>query len=498
MALSHLRQSHNSYEFLFSNIPDEDDIPADGRSCASDFTATCDIDLTPLSFLKSSNCEASLSTLSINSTPICFQRGENIEVYVNTPHELLTANTQIYPLKAKSLDKSPFLLETDDLCPRDKHEPITYLNKLVSANINQFILFRMTQIFFDSNQIFKPDAFTKAPFGSEAGCLTLNDLQLLSHYTDIASYARVICLRTLAEHIPSEPILPTSFPSDYSTLTQENETNLISSSTVLQSIDERNKNEDKKALPPIIDFSLFHGINLKTPSKKRNNLDIAINTAYIKILQLILININDLSPADKTFLAELQQSHLGMIRHAQAIRKIIKIEQIRLTQNADPRILQTNFLRLEIAPDQRTRFIINNSFLPHDTTNIDVTFPNLASYTLGTKMNDKVNITKISYMTNTGSENRARFTNNISNQNDKLFSPLKWSPMVLHILTDLLTETGIFHSSPLNTKNCHFNILYSEKVSEETLCSGFIFKCPNELNFHQILRPFQMLTRVKI
>ena len=501
MALTHLRESTNLYEFFFTSTDDlgnDNFVPEGAASCASDFSAQANIDLNPLTFLKSTNTEAALSTFSVNATPICFRQGEKIKILVETPHDLLAANTQVYPLKAKEIDQVPFFLETDDFCAKNRQDPLHYLNRLMANNINQFILFRLSQTCFDSDKIFKSKIFTEASLRSEIN-LTLTDIQLLQHYTTIANYTRLIYLHTLAEYIPTASIRNINLPAEYSPLTAETEMNLISSSHIFESLDVRTEKRDKLALPPIIDFTLFHDIDLTKSNRKRNNLDIAIRTAYLKTLALMLIDVNNLTPADKTFLTELQQSHLGLLEQSISVRKLLAIEFSRLTQDADPQLFQPNFLRLETTADNRTKFVINNSFLPADNTCVHISFPELVSYTLGTR-NPKeiIEISNIRHDTNTGSTNRRKFTNKITNQNDQLYSPLKHTPAVIHILTDLLSENGIFNSIPHNNKNCHFNIIHSQKLDEDSISSGFIFKCPNELTFHPVLRPYNQLSKVRL
>ena len=493
MALSHLHAAQNFYEFLFTNS-EEEEVEYGANSTASQFQASCNIDMNPLIFLKSTNVEAGLAMFSVNSTPLCFRHGEQIKFYIETPDNILLSNTRYFPIKFKQLqiNQTPYIIETNDFCATHKQEPIAYLNNILTSRINNYLLYRTTITFFDMD-IFKQNIFETKTYEA----FTLGDLQLISDYTYITTFTRLQYLRTLALHIPPITLPELVFNEEYSPLTKTLENEIISDSKVLKSLEDRKGIDDKKAMPPLINFKDFYNVDLANPTTARDRLIERLSEHYIAMLGLALIDLENLSPDDIAFLTALQQSHIKLIKQAKSIRQILTIEHTRLSQAPNPDIFQADFLRIEVASN-RAKFLINNSFLPEDETKVRLIFPELVSYTLGTKtQKERIKIGDISHDTVTDGRSRPKFTTDITSQNDKLYSPIKYSPSVLHITTDLLAGNSIFKTLP-DKRYSNFNIIHSEKITEQTLDSGFIFKTPNEIDYHPVLRSFNILTRVRI
>ena len=105
----------------------------------------------------------------------------------------------------------------------------------------------------------------------------MDDLQLISAYTYAASYTRIRFLKTLADYIPETDTPTITFSKSYTPLSAEKEKELIEKSTILKPISERNAEIAGFSTKPLINFSLFHDVDLSKPSAKWNSLDQKIN-----------------------------------------------------------------------------------------------------------------------------------------------------------------------------------------------------------------------------
>ena len=490
----HSTQKH--YDLIFSNTEEECETES-SISSASEFEVDCDISLHAITFLRSTNAECALRLFFVDTMPLAFCQGEEISVHVNTPTNLLSTNANYSAREVEKLNNKPFLLHTDDFsATNSKAAVLDYMNSLLYNVINLFILWRTTLNFFDFN-IFKNNLFDDA-YPHTRLALSLDDLQLISAYTYAASYTRIRFLKTLANYIPETDTPTITFSKSYTPLSAAKEKELIEKSSVLKPISVRDAEIAGFSTKPLIDFSLFHDVDLSKPSAKRNSLDQKINTYYVKILKIMQFDLSNLTPDDIDLLKDFQQSHLSLINQAKSIRMLLTLEYTRLSQHPTRSLFQPDFLTLTLNAG-RVSFAINNKILPDDETTAKIVFPPAVSYTLGTRnRQETVTVGDISHAMDTDNT-RPRFTSSsVTTRGDRLYTPVKNSPGLIHVCTDLLSSSSIFKSLPEKSKYPHFNILHTEKISEETLATQSIYKCPTDLTYHRILRSFNQLNRVKI
>lgn len=494
-AYTALQTTQKHFDLFFSNAKEEDQLD-DGISCASEFQVDCTINLRPLTFMRSTNTECALKIFHADSSPLTICAGETIEVFFKSPTDLLTSNKHFYSTKIEKLNSTPFLITTSDFsATSNKHDVLDYINHLLGCQANFYFMWRLSLISFDLD-IFNEGMFGQSPF-QRVYQLTLGDIELISAYTTIAIYTRIQFLKILAEHVPGIDLPTVSFPGSYTPLTRERERELIDESLSLKPSVSRDREVSEMATKPLVDFAIFNAVDLSRGSRKRNALDTVIRTRYVSDLSLMQMDLAHLSAEDKELMSQFQRSHIALIKQAECIHLLLALEHARLTQPAKL-LIQHNFLTLKLSVT-RTQFVINNRILPRDETAVKIVFPPNTSYVLGTRSREEpVIIDNISHSTETGST-RTMFTlSSVTNDGHRLYTPIKSFPSLVHICTDILSDSSIFKSMKTNTLFSHFNVLHTEKISEDNLVTNSVYKPPDELSFHRILRSFNQLNRVKI
>ena len=491
------QQIQKYYEFIFNNHLAEDE-KEHGLSTASDFTVDCQINLSPLIFLRSTNAQMCLKHFHVDSAPLSLLENERIRLDVTVPTNIVTANRKFHAIEVRNINKKPFEILTDNyIATNTKDATLRHINSMLNSRVNIHLLWRFAGTAFDID-VFKPAIFEKTHQYNELA-LTSDDIRLLFNYSAITNYTRRKYLEILSDYVPVPTMPAMKFNELYTPLVPVEETMILDKSSILKTSTEIADHLKLLASPPLIHFSLFYGIDLSKPSSARDALDAALSTHYKKTLKLMLLNLRSLSGEDKQTIRDHQKSHIALINHVTSVESILTVERARLTQDRQTTsLLQTDFLQIEQIAGRAT-FNINNQLLPRDNTTVKITLPESVSYALGSRTRqDQLVVGEISYDTDTQAT-RQRFTNSdIKTKGDRLYTPIKNHPNLIYICTDLLSESAIFKSHTKPTKFPHFNALHVERICEDTLLSNTIYKCPTEMVYHRILRTYNQLSSLRI
>ena len=252
---------------------------------------------------------------------------------------------------------------------------------MLNSRINMYLMWRFAGTAFDMD-IFKPGIFEE-PQRTNNLTLASDDIRLLFSYCAITNYARRRFLEILGDYVPTPTVPAIKFNALYEPLIPEEESKILDQSTILKDSAEREDELKLLASPPLIQFSLFYGIDLTKPSASRDALDAALSAHYKKTLKLMLINLRSLSPEDKETISDHQQSHVALINHVTSVESFLTVERARLTQERQgTSLLQYDFLQIEQNAG-RAVFCVNNKLLPNDSSSVKITLSQSVSYALG-------------------------------------------------------------------------------------------------------------------
>ena len=155
---------------------------------------------------------------------------EQVQIHVNTPIDILPSNIKFHAFAVKKINAKPFLLHTDNYSANgSKDATLNSINQLLYSRINMYLLWRFTSNSFDTD-IFKEDLFENVHKHTELS-LCSDEIQLLSNYCAIVSYARRHFLEILGDYVP--PIeIPKMICNDwYAPLTPDDEKKILDKSS---------------------------------------------------------------------------------------------------------------------------------------------------------------------------------------------------------------------------------------------------------------------------
>ena len=424
---------------------------------------------------------------------------EHISITLSAPKDILTSNFLFSTKNIPPTNDKVFILEFTDFTAPTPEDPLTYINDLFGHHMNPFIAYRLSLNFFDKD-LFKEDLFSKASLIDPIK-FTMDDLNLLLQYIDIMAFTRQVYAVVLAAG--NERMRPTFKLSNIQpSLTKENEKKALTASATLKSVAERTTQNEKEFFH-LSKFEWFYGVPLKTSSQKRVELTAKLEANFITILNDAL-GINPSSPAtDQDLLSKLQISNLAMLAQGETIRRILLVQLAKIDTPHHPSsssLFTTEFLSLSTDESStKTKFSINNQFLPPDETKVTILLPKQASYCLGCSASQThIKIGPISNHTNTLSNHSPHFSNIITSRTQRLPCAIRNHPKLIRLSTNILSASENKDLWPKNEDFPEFHTIFCAAIDETTIQQRFIHKTSSELDYHRMLRSENSLHQIAL
>ena len=455
MNLNFNSTSSSHYTLYCSNEEAELPLSGPGPSSASNFRVNLvpSLDLNQLSLFQSTEVEARISNLQIDSLPLTFSGGETIDTYVTIEPRLGRDNLICHSFILGDENDKPLSIEVGDFHAANNSNALAYLNQLLINSANIFVLKRYFELLTDSDNMFLDTAFDNLDIDSPVEILP-EDCELLRRYVDLAMYARIKIFELLKEHLKSdETINKRSVMYDNGVFYQNDETRILKQSTLLGPIKAREPSqpglEDDPPLT-IIDFSIFYDISLN--NKLKPNM-IKLREADAKIKERLfayLMTGGKYNRADQTisadnrlYLEQYMSDQILLLNIGKTAQTLIHNEQQRLRTRQSANIFSRPLVNITFdSSGLKCRFIINKSQCVEHMT-YEVKFPPIVSYKLGSEKNittGKYETISIGPISLSQPETYQKVVNRVIHEKQRLCSSLRIAPKLLCLGTDFLAD----------------------------------------------------------
>ena len=504
MAVNHLLSlSQDKFELFVSNVEIEDNLADSDSSSAAHFTTHISLDLEPMLFLRSASAKLSLSYLTIDTLALAFTSSESISISFLSPKEILSSNLIFSDETITTTNNKLFMLQFTDFTAPTITAPIEYMNKLISSHMNLFIAYRLSLTFFDKN-LFIDDLFSH---GSLLSPITLSDdeICLLLRYIDITAFMRQVLAITLPGEVGKDPP-PFTFSNLTPVFSSDLEKTTLANSKTLKSLADR-KTTEATTFFHLVDFSSFHDVNLSVKGKPRKDLIERMKTHIRSVIEFgygvpLAVPLTDLSTADKTLVNNIKLSNLAMLAEGETLRRILLVQRSKIAASSvPPPFISTEFLSLSLDDGgTKAKFVINNQhFLPPDETQISLSLPKKAAYTLGcSPLQEHIQIGPISHDSDTISNRLPHFSNSILSSAQRLLCSIRHHPKLVRVLTDVLSPSENKNLWPTSDEFAAFQTIFCIHIDESTFQQRFIHKTSTDVDFHKMLRSENSLQKFSL
>ena len=500
MSVNHLLSlSQDKFELFVTNVEIEDNLADSDASSAAHFTTHISLDLEPMLFLRSASAKLSLSYLTIDTLALAFTNSESISISYLSPKEILSSNLVYSDETIPDTNDKLFLLQFTDFTAPTITAPIEYMNKLFSSHMNLYIAYRLSLTFFDKD-LFIDDLFSH---GSLLTPVSFSDTEicLLLRYIDIVAFIRQVLAITLPGEDGKDPPSFT-FSNLTPPLSSDFEKTTLANSRALKSLPDRKTTEALTFLH-LADFASFHGVNLNVKGKAKRDLTEQVQTHLQSVIQYGYgLPLTNLSTDNRALVNDIKLSNLTMLAEGETLRKILLVERSKIgASSAPPPFISTEFLSLSLDDGgTKAKFVINNKhFLPPDGSQISVSLPRKAAYTLGcSPQQEHIQIGPISHDSDTFSGRLPHFSNSIASSAQRLLCGIRHHPKLVRVLTDVLSPSENKNLWPTLDEFAAFQTIFCIHIDESTLQQRFIHKTSTDVDFHKMLRSENSLQKFSL
>ena len=272
MLLNFNSSSASHYTLYCSNEEAEQPLSGQGVSSASNFRVNLvpSLDLNQLSHFQSTEVEARISNLQIDSLPLTFSGDETIDTFITIDPKITKDNLLYNKWIANEDNNKPLSIGVGDYHATTNTSALIYLNQLLINSANLFVLKRYLELVTDSDNLFLDTAFKNLDVDSPAE-ISPEDCELLRKYLDIAVYTRLKIFELLKEHIKSKITVNANFLYKNGVFVKTEEESIVQRSKLLGPIVGRVPVIPGIGTPELlIDFSLFHDTSFNNLSSKAN------------------------------------------------------------------------------------------------------------------------------------------------------------------------------------------------------------------------------------
>ena len=448
-------QDSCSYKIHLSNRSIENTDDGKHSSSASNFRVVLDdaLNLNSRIFLRSMTAEMSLEDLHVYDIPLTITKKDFITLQLEISPSAAESNIHITPSRTTESNNKIYHLSLTDFTTISNDHFTTHINKQMDNKINLCLIGRYLEIFTDSdifNHNFDP---TKTQ-------LTRNEIDLCMYYTQLTFFYRQTVLEILdllidkptetvpAENQPAPPAeghyIPEDEPDTMPTIgplnqamTKGNEKSTLEKSEYLLRKNQRTTGRRKL-------FSLDSCANLAN-SAERNTLKDNFEPVFVKFLQdSDYLAYEGTGPNRKVTqekqkqLKDLKERNIELMKYGEKCHQLL---QLITNPKAAAIILKSNIL--SITPDKASKAQFNmhpESFLvKNEQSRLTVKFYGHIAYALGTDNIRDILTLNLRNPPTEPNDSKLR-SDNINNSNQRLQSPMRTQPKLIHALFDIISN----------------------------------------------------------
>ena len=494
MALSHLSMDTESYQLFLSNSDNENRLTNPNISSAGSFELILDrtIDLSPLLYMKSTNAEVAVSHFSITNLPLTVTKDEEIKVQISIHPWLGSANRFYSPYYTRSkLNKQYHRLPLKDLITSDTDTLLNFLNRETLIPYIHFVLRSMFQVVLDDN-IFSTD---------DTHFLSRDDIRLLSRYLNISLFTRSCLHDFLNKKLGNTDFSideEIKYSKDCDNYTARKEDSLLQKSKALRPLSERPATRGEH--DHVIDLALFYGRDLTVIKSQSDGPKQAIETDYESSLSGLNV-IRHTIPNDETspfeqktidYLNNLIEANKALVTLAMKLHDLLALLVKKMNKS---RNFTIDDHLLVMSEDQGTGKLQVDfkpgPYLIDKHSSVTIMFPPKLSYVLGSDSSLTIGPIKLEQPL---LPDQPALTDTITNETQTTFFPLRPTPKMFHILTNIILAP----TCNLWLRNTSFdtcNVIYSTPVDDASIGNRFVCKHDDSLCYHRLNT--RLLTRIQ-
>ena len=471
------------------------------KSTVSDLTIVLEkeLDLLDSIFMKAMATEISLEMITLSSLPCTFSASEHLYFSLRENPSTGNGNAIVTESDIQKRNKVDCKLQMEDTISDSAQESIGYLNRLIEAYANKFILFRFIERLCD-NYIFKRTLLTDA---TSAVPLTDETVSLLVWYIETAVVTRLQLIATINVLIGENTLIDRPPRKEYPNLNLAKIQKIQQQSLIFCQNEEQPKVEHR-----LMNLEEFYEVSLGNVNGLLGDIDTRIRN-YLKNQKFLVYDGNSISENSKTVLKIIKDNNIAILQLAELSHKLIKIEKNKRdslkTESGLKALYHNEIVTLSIDATNKCIFTTKQSlFMPTDGSAFSLSFDPIAARTLGKSYNNgRLEIGPLRY--NSNEDNRLGTTrtilkiNNITNQNERLYSQIKPLPRTFHILTDVIENDCKVQSMWLrNTAYASYQVLASFHIDKNDIKMKSIQKICNRMSFVRMKQSQNILRNLKV
>ena len=472
MDYTYLPTLRNSFKLYLSNAPDIESLPGN----ASDFTTYQDINLQPLTFLKSTDSQLCVTDLIINQIATCVTTADKIVVQCSLNTDSITPNLTQNKPAIEEINNEKFTINLNEVTATSPAVLIDYLNDKLS-NVRLFLVQRLSLVFFDKT-IFKQDSFQSLHRDNQLA-ISLDEVNLLRRYIDAVTLARVEFHKFLTPLIndPNAPKLPQiSFSNVKPLLGESLEREILEKSSILLNLNER-ATLAKTHFLEIFKFQDYFQLDYaKKSSAKLEIVRRKLIENFTTYLNLLNMNLDELNDGDIQFLTSCMRDNLTLIQAGQKINQILSLQ----ISDVPASLFHQQPITVSIEKySGRAKLSLNyQPFFSEDMIiSLKATLSANVAYSLGAETDNK-EIT-------------------IENSGEILPFPVRYHPRLIHIACDIVSISESKDFWLINSQYENLSVIHSQTMENQSLENRFITKPDSTLKQLKLVRNAKLIEKIR-
>ena len=495
MAYSRLALDTDKYEIFISNEDIEYTRTPDTGSSASDFQTILDpaLDISSLIYLKSSNAELSLDQIYIDGLPLCFTQTEDVSIYIAVPPHSTQCNQTVNETAVGTFNDQPYAIAFEDVAKDNVHDIVNYLNDLICEPLTHFLLKSCLRCVLDVD-VLKPIIPTS---------FNLDEIKLLIRYVECALFSRHIIHRHLTGVLKTDDnidnwILFKQTKGEQESMSLEWESSIINESQCIIGPAARIDAGPGR----FINLNKFRGISLRhayntSEESPMSSIEGAVKEYLDNVFPDLKDEAGNVASDIKPYIYLIIEANKDMIKLATKCRQILLHNRDRINKkHRDPELFHDYLVKFKVDNDNCKLVVETNPDLFLTNTSVLVLFPDQASYILGSKSGENATIGPIRRGSHSETDLPA-LTNVLKAPNQRLFSGIRPSPHIIHVLLD---SVGSLAKDLWlrNSEHNDYSIVHTIILDSVMQSARFISKVNDSQVFYRTSNSRKILNGIKV
>lgn len=508
-------------------LENEESLPSSASSFEPILSPTLDLNF--LTYLRADDISCALKNFQIDSAPLTYIKNEEIEFNLIMSTDIANSNG-IYGEDQVSADnKRSLIIKTTDYQASTNSDMIEYFNRLLTNQLNTYILARYLQLVCD-DFFFIENAFEDLNYDKKS-TLSFNELSLLGWYTDLAKFSRLTTVGYLNQLVNPSRSMTTLIEKNHfrysdKKYSQAEEHKILSTSVKLKSKEER----ENASVLKIIDVSEFYNHNLSEQTQESIQarsvlMNLIREKSRNRLIDMGVYQDRGVIPEHFDLVEKMIKCNLKLLKIGQFAINIINQEKSKHEREppimtvllTDPPTIKKSKLStsvfspdfVQIEPDsskQKCRFIISKEKIFTDKkTTFELKIPKYLSYKLGSSKNfqtgeyEKIQIGPVNSNKNTTNIYK-NISNLITSEDQRLSSVMRCQPRLICLCSDVFEQSGRAQEKDIFfSKNQDFITIYNQPYKKKELENNFLFKKNIEIpRYFKLERSKSILQGIKI